>query len=185
MSETAEVKPREAMQAIMDREGITLESVFVPFSRSRSAGDKLPNLNWTVTLKKAGRAIVTTDYSAGQAHCPAYESPKYGVPHFMSIDRDTALRFECENGRTYKGTLDFGTSAPILPDAVDVLWSLTRDADVLDAGGFENWASDYGFDADSRKAEATYRACLEIALKLRSGLGDAVLAELQEAGRDY
>ena len=36
-----------------------------------------------------------------------------------------------------------------------------------------------------RKAEAIYKACLEIALQLRSGLGDAIINELREAGQDY
>jgi hypothetical protein len=56
---------------------------------------------------------------------------------------------------------------------------------VLDSGSFEEWAADYGFDTDSRKAETTYRACLDIALKLRNGIGEDGLRKLQEAFQDY
>ena len=42
-----------------------------------------------------------------------------------------------------------------------------------------------GYDPDSRKAEGIYRACLELALKLRNGLGEKLLAELREAVADY
>lgn len=63
--------------------------------------------------------------------------------------------------------------------------SLVSDADVLDCSTFEEWADNLGYDKDSRKAEATYRECLALALKLRNGLGEAALAELREAAQDY
>ena len=55
----------------------------------------------------------------------------------------------------------------------------------LDAGGFENWAAEYGFDPDSRKAESIYRLCLEYALAMRAALGDSGMAELCNAFQDY
>lgn len=145
--------PRDAMQAAMTALKLTIDSAFVPWSQSRNKAEKHKSLNWRVTLKRDGREILTTDYSAGIAHAPSY--PKLG-----------------------RGT-------PILPDSLDVLHSLISDSDVLDAGGFESWASDFGYDADSRKAESIYRACLDIALKLRAGIGEAGLATLREAAIDY
>jgi hypothetical protein len=73
----------------------------------------------------------------------------------------------------------------ILPKTADVVHSLIMDASVLDSGGFEDWASELGYDTDSRNAESIYRACLEIALKLRAGLGENALSELREAAQDY
>ena len=35
------------------------------------------------------------------------------------------------------------------------------------------------------RAESTYRACLEIALKMRAGLGDKLMSELAEIYREY
>lgn len=44
------------------------------------------------------------------------------------------------------------------PNPRDVLESLFLDAAGYDnARGFEDWANDYGYDSDSRKAEALYR----------------------------
>lgn len=65
--------------------------------------------------------------------------------------------------------------------------------EVFAAGGFENWASEYGYDTDSRKAESIYQACLDIALKLRGdialklrgAIGDSGMVELQTAFQDY
>jgi hypothetical protein len=101
--------------------------------------------------------------------------------------RDMAADFEIESGREALSSFgsDFRPGAPILPDSVDVMWSLSRDADVLDSGGFEDWAAEYGYDSDSRSAESTYRACLEIALKLRGAIGEAGIEKLREAGEDF
>jgi hypothetical protein len=181
---------REILAAAMEKHGLEIRSVFVPWSASRNKGEKDPSLNWKVTLRRRGRMaqterecngfdILTADYMAGCGHCPSY------VPSFrpVSIDQRDAIRHECETGRQfvvggYKGK-------PIRPDACDVLHSLLMDAEAIDCATFEEWADNFGYDADSRSAEATYRACLEIGLKLRAGLGDAALAELRDAARDY
>lgn len=186
MTATAkELSPAEKIQAAMDTLKITVSAVFVPWSKSRNAkpAPKLAyrSLNWRVTLLRDGREILTTDYSAGIAHCPSYEQGN------LSIDHDHAVRAECESGRrsrsNWSGVRSDGK--PIMPDFVSVVWSLCQDADVLDAGEFEEWASEFGYDTDSRKAEAIYRACLDIALKLHAAIGDEGLQLLRAAGEDY
>lgn len=58
------------------------------------------------------------------------------------------------------------------PTAADVLDSLASDsASIENARDFADWASDFGYDADSRKAERTYRACERLARRLRRFLG--------------
>lgn len=52
------------------------------------------------------------------------------------------------------------------PDPVEILWSIARDGDALEST-LEDWASEFGYDADSRKAEKIYRACQDNALRLR------------------
>lgn len=163
--------------------GITVESVFVPWSQSRNKGEKQPSLNWRVTVKRDGREIVTTDYGAGSAHCPAYQLKD----RFLKAE---AIRWECEHGNRAHvmaslSSVGRADNKPLWPKSEDVLASLAMDSDVIDAGGFEEWASSFGYDVDSRKAEAIYRACLDIALKLRSGLGENGLAALRAACQDY
>jgi hypothetical protein len=59
------------------------------------------------------------------------------------------------------------------PDAADVLSSLVSDASsVENARSFEEWASDLGFDTDSRKAFATFQECERSAKRVRRFLGD-------------
>jgi hypothetical protein len=60
------------------------------------------------------------------------------------------------------------------PTVEDVLSSLCLDASSLEnAGDFEDWARDYGYDPDSRKAESIYRAVQMEVRKLKKLLGSA------------
>lgn len=175
---------QELEQAIADL-GITVDSTFVPWSQSRNKGEKHRSLNWLVTVKVKGRDVLTTDYMAGVGHCSER----------TLAQRDPYIKRQMETLETEKGQearymqsgdwVSSVTGKRLLPDPVDVLYSLALDSDALDYATFEEWADNLGYDADSRSAEAIYRTCLETALKLRSALGDVVLAKLREAAQDY
>ena len=65
------------------------------------------------------------------------------------------------------------------PTADEVLDCLASDASGVDnARGFEDWASEYGYDTDSRKAEKIYKQCGKQAEKLKNLLGPATYQEL-------
>jgi hypothetical protein len=179
------------------KHGIAVKSEFVPWSQSRNKGNKdergnpVHSLNWRVTVLFGGREVLTTDYSGGIGHCPSYAAPlPVSYPGHKTAWVRAATAHECETG---KEALWFGASLgfskktdPVpAPSPHDVLYSLVSDASVLDCGSFEEWASDFGYDADSRSAEKTYRACLEIALKLRNGFGEKELVGLQRLYQDY
>ena len=154
---------KEKIQAFMAENKVTIESEFVPWSQPRNKGEKHRSLNWRIKILRADRTILETDYSAGVAHCPSYRQGRRTV----DVERET------ETGRR------------IAPDACDVIASLSMNSSVLDCSSFEEWAGEFGYDVDSRKAESIYRACLEIALKLRNGLGEEGLRALQIAAQDY
>lgn len=180
MTATAQRNPGD-LAAMVSGFGLTMESVFVPFSQSRNKGDKLPSLNWRVTLKHNGRAIIETDYMAGCAHCPAYNASIKELGPRDSLMRTRAIAFECEQGRRHAMV----GKRNIEPNVFDVIHSLLMDGDAIDYSSFEEWADNYGYGADSRKAEAIYRQCLEYGLKLRNALGDTALSTLREAFQDY
>ena len=179
--------------------GLVMESEFVPFSQSRNKDDKHPSLNWKVTIKRMAkidgeykpgseRVILTTDYMAGCAHTAAYKASIKVLGNRDSVDRQAAIDAECERGaafsRFWMGNV-LTDGAAHEPDILDVLYSLVSDSDVLDHSTFEDWANEFGYGADSRKAESIYRACLEIALKLRNGLGETELTKLRDAFQGY
>lgn len=174
---------KETVQSVATELGLTIASKFVPFSQSRNKGEKMPSLNWKVTLLVKGREVLTVDYMAGSGHCPSYKPNRY-----QSSDAAIAVRKECETGKALKflassGHMSLGNA--INPDLADVLHSLASDADAIDYGNFEEWADSTGMETDSRKAEAIYRACLEIGLKLRAALGEDGLKTLRDAIQDY
>jgi hypothetical protein len=133
------------------KHGLTIEAVFISWSRSRKKDEKDPSLNWRVTLKKGDREILITDYTAGLGHCPAYKRKD-------DYRKKDLIRWECEHGYEARYWESSGVissrGAPIKPDATDIVHSLVFDADVLNCATFEEWADDFGYDSDSRKAES-------------------------------
>lgn len=191
---------RLKLLSLLDACGLNIEARFVAFSLSRNANPKAKpserSLNWRITLLQQhldGKAkpILECDYSAGIGHCPCVKTKdraigSWRVPGY-SLDEARAIEFETEKGKPYSANLNWAKpgSKLIVPDRLDVIHSLLSDGDAIEYRGFEDWAANFGYDTDSRKAEETYRACLDIGLKLRSALGDKVLAELREAFQDY
>lgn len=153
---------------------------FIPQSKSRNAGDKTPSLNWRVTFSRNGRELVT-DYMQGISHLPKTE--KAFNPRV--IDGDAAIRRAADSGKwnTTDGYRPGHNPIPA-PGISDVLSCLLLDAQAIDAGTFEEWAGDLGYDTDSRKAEAIYRECLDTGLKLRAMLGDDLISKLRDALQD-
>jgi hypothetical protein len=177
---------KHEIQSVIDKLDLSIEAQFVPWSRSRSfRKDAKPtdrNLNWKVTVKRAGRVVVETDYMAGLAHCQSY---KQGMR--WTIDECKRIELETETGypADARGHMRVPGSKPLSPDPLDVLHCLLLDAEALEYRDFEDWAENFGYDTDSRKAETTYRACLDIGLKFRNVLGESGIMELRGAFQDY
>jgi hypothetical protein len=173
------------LQKAIDDLALEYVAEFVPQSQSRNRDEKDPSLNWKVKITRGGQTL-ETDYTQGVGHLPGYNfglSKKYDYREHVTQAAEKGV-WSASLANQTNGLL-WGAKKLAPPPLADVLYSLASDADVLDHPTFESWASDFGYDADSRKAEATYRACLEIALKLRAMIGDAKLADLREAFQDY
>lgn len=186
------------IQTLLDA-GLTYNAVFVPQSASRNSGEKNPSLNWRIALVNAKGARLDTDYMQGIGHVPGYAS-KYWRRRTL-YEQTLALTQEqaAQTGK-YPVSADGKpatvksvhlTSWPRLhslpvPLLRDILYGLLMDAQgVNDANGFEDWASNYGYDTDSRKVEATYEACKRTASDLNRLLGRANIDRLAELFQDY
>ena len=63
---------------------------------------------------------------------------------------------------------------------------MLRDGEAFfNAQSFEDWASEYGYDSDSRKAEAVYRACDNIGRTLAQKLTKEEIDILRELFANY
>lgn len=178
---------KQEIKALIDSLGITYKAKFVPFSQSRNAKEKHLSLNWLVAVERGNQSI-TTDFMQGIGHLKGYcySSANKLVEH-------NNIKYAVESGKWDEShdkagfrTKDqtFWKNIPA-PDIVDVLYSLVMDSDVIDYATFEDWANNSGYDADSRNAEKIYRACIEIALKMRVMFGDSGMQQLREAFQDY
>lgn len=67
------------------------------------------------------------------------------------------------------------------PSIADVVECLISDASSADQT-FEDWCGDYGYDTDSRKAGATYKAVVKQTAALRRLLGAEAIGRLAERG---
>lgn len=177
---------KQTLKTALDDLGVTMTATFVPWSESRSykrnASVSEHSLNWKITLKRDDREILTTGYSAGIGHAPSYKQGR------LTLERESMLAHETEQGTQARSASSLGVitrGKPIVPNICDVVACLVSDASAIDCRSFEDWASDFGYDTDSRSAEATYRACLETGLALRSALGNAGFVALQTACQDY
>lgn len=65
------------------------------------------------------------------------------------------------------------------PKIEDVLDCLASDASGLDhPATFEEWAADYGYDPDSRRAEQIFNNCVEQTARFKAFLGEDALETL-------
>jgi hypothetical protein len=177
----------------MEQHRLYLNPVFVPFSQSRNRDQKHQSLNWRCQLIKNQREVVAFDYSAGSGHIPG-GLQSVGYP---SSETARHIREICEYGRWQvpsHGSQSMGLlsgskvkrwSGQLIPTVTDVIYSLSMDSEVLNYASFEDWASCFGYDEDSRSAESIYRQCLEIALALRAAVGDSGMVRLAEIFQDY
>lgn len=169
--------------------GVTMEARFIPQSQSRNRDETEKSLNWVVTIKR-GEQFISTDYMQGIGHVP-------GRPQsFARTLYEQRIREEydkaSEDGRyltsvtRHPGSPMFGTRKPLPgPTLDDVLYCLVMDAEAA-SETFEDWCANFGYDTDSRKAEATYNACVQIGIKLRNLLGGGdKLQRLRDLFEDF
>jgi len=145
-------------QRWVDALNLKYEATFIPFRQSRNKDDKNKSINWRVTIND-----LTTDYMQGLAHVPGYKH-QFGGQTVADQERDNRA---AEHGEFQRRAHSILWQKLPAPELVDILYCLARDASVLDHASFQDWADEFGFDTDSRKAEATYYQCLTLAMKLR------------------
>lgn len=130
-------------------------------------------IQWRVTIRRRTYQQ-TFSYSAGIAHLPCYAALK-GLK--TSIHNEAIIAKELATGRDAK------TGRFIMPSAANVLHCLALDGEAINYATFEEWAREFGYDEDSRKAEASYKECLRAGLFLRAILGESGIEELQTLSR--
>ena len=182
----------EKRAELFEHAGLSLDCEFVPFTRSKHCVDKSaswlkkpnwPSINWDCVLRANGRTVLHTDYAQGIGHIPGYNSSA-PLSVFAAGVIAEAIQTGRVDGHRHPQIAKPGMLLP--PSLEDVMYSLLLDGSPdFDAMSFDDWCGDYGYDTDSRKAEQTYKQCLEIGQQLRGALGGDVIDQLREAYKDY
>ncbi len=185
MENYAEAKKElDVMIAAFDPE-IKVSLEFVPFSLSRHKGEKTKSLNWKFRLyrvAKGGREIeiYSGDYTKGLGHIEGYNKhikpPLFWEPAIIAATEKGEEPISFAKFNQNNGVCRF-VPLRCAPTVSEIVASLLRDAtDILT---FEEWAWEYGFDTESRKAEQAYRDCVQVCLVMRRLFGEQF-----EAARD-
>lgn len=170
---------RETVADFIARRNITVAHSFRgagPIAGEGSFSDDPRATHWGITIVYNNRQMHTS-YHMGSGHYRWKRSGEWGKK-----GERVAITSKFMAGGSLSlwgaGVLK-AESEPISPNPDDVLDGLRSDASgVYDARDFEDWASNYGYDTDSRKAEETYRSCQKIARDLEKLLGREAMHEL-------
>jgi hypothetical protein len=101
-----------------------------------------------------------TDLSGGRAMSVTLEilgGPDYQVDDEGWENHTYLIRLRCD-GRYMDTPWHQGLGITDDPTAESVLENMLSSAQGVEYASFEEWAEDYGYDTDSRKAEQTYNA---------------------------
>jgi len=103
-------------------------------------------------------------------------------PHMTGYGLQNMNHYKVTLRRKGRQLTVFFSMGPALcrePSAEDVLDCLASESSYVEnAQGFEDWASELGYDTDSRKAERTYNICCTQAGKLKRFLGEDLYKQL-------
>ena len=142
-------------------EQIQYEVKYVGFKNEK----EWPRMEFTVTIN--GQAF---EYNQGIGHAKKIEDSK--VFGGGCKDKKWEVSGLLNNAHFVKNCLHL-VQPKELPKLEDVLYCLFLDASGYDnLLQFEEWAEEYGYDTDSRKAEEIYNNCNTNARKLHKALGN-------------
>ena len=125
----------ERIDAAIASVGLTMQCTFVPMSRATEQNGK--GLNWECVISTGnGRKPLRVPYWQGIGHIPGFD-PKVA----LTADGAALIDDACETGIYSAAWNTFSLPEPLLRN---VLYSVLLDANAIDAGSFEEWASDCG-----------------------------------------
>lgn len=174
-------------------EALGFSLVIVSGPKGEVRDNDWPCISYTVQLLLKGRLVIETDYSLGVGHVKV---PKRweDQPNGLTSDEVCAFNTLRNNpgaqlkNKAFHASLaaKLAKAQKVTPQLADVLHSLISDGEAyFDAMSFEDWAANYGYDADSRKAENIFRKCDEIGRALARGIPAELLSQVREILADY
>ena len=142
------------------------------------ADQKWTSIRFDCVLTRNGREVWSGPYNLGVGHLKAItdiERANGKLPRNAAPTQAQLAALTC-----------YAAAERLQPKLADVLHSLLSDGSAFfDGLTFEDWASDFGYDTDSRKAEAMFRECDAIGRKLARAFKPEELESLRAVAAEY
>jgi len=169
---TTQTDTKQVLREYVGSLGLCYTATFIPKKQPRETVPN-PQLHWQIELTN-GPTSVSFPYFEGVAHVQGYQQRH--KTKYDTRQAEVCYRLTCETGKLYRLSVTGDAPWPLgktqpTPDFLDVLYCLVMDASVRHNATYEEWASEYGYDEDSRKGEAVYRACQKQTTDLLRVLG--------------
>lgn len=131
------------------------------------------HIEWKVVLRR-GRHTLEWSYSQGTGFLPPHLQRLAG---YSTLTADQKQRIEA----TLQCRPHFDADRLLPPATEDVVLDFVKDVcDILEAGTFENYMSEYGYGEDSLKEYRSYRTYLRRGLKAIAFFGMEQIVELRK-----
>jgi hypothetical protein len=137
-------------------------------------GKAWPHITYTATLARNGREFFSGPYKLGVGHVEIPKEQRHETPFRMLPPEKQAQR-----------AAHLAVSQCVKPTLAGVMSSILMDGSAFfDGQTFEDWCGNYGYETDSRKAEALFRTCDDIGRKIARAFTGEELAKLREMGAE-
>ena len=148
------------LETAIEKAGITFHTEPAPANPHMDGSMPEGSLHFLCKIKNDTRLPVIeleTYYSVGPGIVESWVR-KHGEPYARRLLKESkppGQRRSIDEKENYEKAMAYGRK--YRPTAADVIGCLLSDFTSLDCSdGFEDWASDLGYDTDSRKAERAY-----------------------------
>lgn len=149
------------------------------------------SITFPVKVTFKGREVYDKTYSLGVGHV-SFDEPVRGTERlsgdedamYLAWKRTRSVNFVNKALRC-RVAVKMAIAQKLQPKLDEVLHSLLADGECFfQARSFEDWAGDFGYDPDSRKAEVIYRECDSIGRRLAAAVPAEVLAQARTITED-
>lgn len=152
-----------------------------------------PHISYSIRLLFKGKPVLSTEYKLGVGHVRIKKARPDGIMQpWTERERTLLYTWQSHPHTSFQDkqlqadvAAKLAIQQKVAPQLDDVLRSLLMDGEAFfNAQSFEGWADDFGYDKDSRKAEAIYRECDNTGRKLAAAIPADVLAKARELTQD-
>jgi hypothetical protein len=150
--------------------------------------DEWPNILYNVTFSKDGRNL-STEYRLGVGHVN-WKDVKFGTCNLgrLTADQESAVYTIQRNpGAQLKNKALWASTAAniariqkVAPKPYEVLAAICQDGQDAHGESWDNYAGNFGMDADSIKGRKTYDFCCDLYHQVTALIGAANVAKFAE-----